>query len=106
MRFELTNLDSGIYVKVNGLKDGEVTQVFNDPDRKGSARYKIMTVTNRFEEHLADFKTDYVKIKNLALKKKQIQAIQDWQKEKIKETYIKVNGDNRDCDFVNNWLKK
>ncbi|MFT5751740.1 MAG: peptidyl-prolyl cis-trans isomerase SurA [Flavobacteriales bacterium] len=106
LRFELTNLDSGIYVKVNGLKDGEVTQVFNDPDRKGSARYKIMTVTNRFEEHLADFKTDYVKIKNLALKKKQIQAIQDWQKEKIKETYIKVNGDNRDCDFVNNWLKK
>jgi peptidyl-prolyl cis-trans isomerase SurA len=106
LRFELTNLDSGIYVKVNGLKDGEVTQVFNDPDRKGGARYKIMTVTNRFEEHLADFKTDYVKIKNLALKKKQIQAIQDWQKEKIKETYIKVNGENRDCDFVNNWLKK
>lgn len=106
LRFELTNLDSGIYVKVNNLKDGEVTPVFNDPDRKGSARYKIMTVTNRFEEHLADFKTDYVKIKNLALKKKQIQAIQNWQKEKIKETYIKVNGDNRDCDFVNNWLKK
>lgn len=106
LRFELTNLDSGIYVKVNSLKDGEVTPVFNDPDRKGSARYKIMTVTNRFEEHLADFKTDYVKIKNLALKKKQIQAIQNWQKEKIKETYIKVNGDNRDCDFVNNWLKK
>lgn len=106
LRFELTNLDSGIYVKVNGLKDGEITPVFNDPDRKGSARFKIMTVTNRFEEHVADFKTDYVKIKNLALKKKQIQAIQDWQKEKIKETYIKVNGDNRDCDFVNNWLKK
>ena len=106
LRFELTNLDSGIYVKVNSLKDGEVTPVFNDPDRKGSARYKIMTVTNRFEEHLADFKTDYVKIKNLALKKKQILAIQDWQKEKIKETYIKVNGDNHDCDFVNNWLKK
>ena len=106
LRFELTNLDSGIYVKVNNLRDGEVTPVFNDPDRKGSARYKIMTVTNRFEEHLADFKTDYVKIKNLALKKKQIQAIQNWQKEKIKETYIKVNGDNRECDFVNNWLKK
>ncbi|MBE15208.1 MAG: peptidylprolyl isomerase [Cytophagaceae bacterium] len=106
LRFELTNLDSGIYVKVNNLKDNEITPVFNDPDRKGNARFKIMTVTNRFEEHKADFKTDYVKIKNLALKSKQIEAIKNWQKEKIKETYIKINGDNRDCDFVNNWLKK
>ena len=26
--------------------------------------------------------------------------------EKIKETYIKINGEYRDCVFTNNWLKK
>ena len=25
---------------------------------------------------------------------------------KIKETYIKIGDDYKDCDFANNWLKK
>lgn len=105
-RFELTKLDTSIYPIVATLQDGEISQVFNDPDRKGIANFKILTVNKRYNEHLADFKQDYVKIKDLALKEKKIRAIQKWQKEKIQETYIKVNGDNRDCDLMNNWLKK
>ena len=37
---------------------------------------------------------------------KQIDAIAKWSEEKIKETYIKINGEYRDCEFTNNWLKK
>ena len=40
------------------------------------------------------------------VKEKQIKAIGKWTDEKIKETYIKVNGEYRDCVFVNNWIKK
>ena len=29
-----------------------------------------------------------------------------WFDEKIKETYIKIIGEYRDCSFTNNWLKK
>jgi peptidyl-prolyl cis-trans isomerase SurA len=43
--------------------------------------------------------TDYIKIKDLALKEKQIKAIGKWFDEKIKETYIKILGEYRDCDF-------
>ena len=48
----------------------------------------------------------YIKIKDLALKDKQITAIGKWFDEKIKETYIKIIGEYRDCSFTNNWLKK
>ncbi|WP_299682647.1 peptidylprolyl isomerase [uncultured Dokdonia sp.] len=105
-RFELNKLDPTLYTKVNNLKDGEVSLVFNDPDRTGKSQYKIVTVNSRLEEHKADYSKDYIKIKELALREKQIKAISEWQKEKIEETYIKVNGDNRDCEYVNNWLKK
>ena len=44
--------------------------------------------------------------KELALKEKQIKAIAKWSEEKIKETYIKINGEYRDCVLTNNWLKK
>lgn len=104
-RFELNKLDPTLYTKVNNLKNGEVSLVFNDPDRTGKSQYKIVTVNSRIEEHKADYSKDYIKIKDLALREKQIKAISEWQKEKIEETYIKVNGANRDCEYVNNWLK-
>ncbi|WP_366519380.1 peptidylprolyl isomerase [uncultured Dokdonia sp.] len=104
-RFELNKLDPTLYTKVNDLNDGEVSLVFNDPSRTGKTRFKIMTVKNRLEEHKADYSKDYIKIKDLALREKQIQTISDWQKEKIEETYIKVNGENRNCEYVSNWLK-
>jgi peptidyl-prolyl cis-trans isomerase SurA len=63
-------------------------------------------VTNRINEHTADYGKDYLKIKDLALKEKQINAIAKWSEEKIKETYVKINGEYRDCAFTNNWLKK
>ncbi len=105
-RFELGRLDPDIYPKVSGLEDGEVSLVFSDQTRTGQKQYMIYTVDNRLEEHKADYVKDYIKIKDLALREKQIKAIEKWQKEKIEETYIKINGDNRDCEFVSNWLKK
>ncbi len=105
-RFELNKLDPTLYTKVSDLENGEISLVFNDPGRIGNTRYKILTVRNKQEEHEADFVKDYIKIKELALREKQIEAIEKWQTEKIKETYIKINGANRDCEFVSNWLKK
>ena len=37
---------------------------------------------------------------------KQLRAIEDWQEKKIKETYIKVSSDYKDCNFTNNWVNK
>jgi peptidyl-prolyl cis-trans isomerase SurA len=42
----------------------------------------------------------------LALKEKQINAIAKWSEAKIKETYIKINGEYSNCEYANNWLKK
>jgi peptidyl-prolyl cis-trans isomerase SurA len=63
-------------------------------------------VTNRIDSHIADYATDYIKIKDLALKEKQFEAIGKWSNEKIMETYIKINGEYRNCQFMNNWMKK
>ena len=105
-RFELTKVDPDIYSKIDDLEDGEVSLVFTDQTRTGQKQYLLYSVNNRLEEHKADYVNDYIKIKELALRQKQIKAIEKWQEEKIAETYIKINGENRDCDFVSNWLKK
>lgn len=104
--FELTKMDPTLYSQVSGLKDNEVSQPYVDTEQSGRKKYKLVTVTNRINEHTADYVKDYIKIKDLALKEKQINAIAKWSEEKIKETYIKINGEYRNCDFTNNWLKK
>ncbi len=105
-RFELTKMDPSLYGQVSSLKDSDVSQPIIDVDEQGRKSYKLITVTNRINEHVADYATDYIKIKELAVKEKQIRAIGKWFDEKIKETYIKILGEYRDCDFTNNWVKQ
>lgn len=104
--FELTRMDPELYAQIQNLKDGEVSLVLREEDRKGKVKFKILTVTDRIDEHVADYARDYLKIKELALNEKRINAIQKWQNEKILDTYIKINGKHRDCDFSSNWLKQ
>ena len=104
--FELTKMDPSLYSQVSNLKEGEVSLPIVDTEQNGKKKYKLVTVTNRINEHIADYAKDYIKIKEIALKEKQINAIAKWSEEKIKETYIKINGEYRECPFTNNWLKK
>ncbi len=105
-RFDLTKMDPSLYSQVSNLTEGEVSLPQIDEDETQKKVYKLLMVTNRYDEHTADYVQDYIKIKNLALKEKQIKRVGEWSDEKIKETYIKINGEYRDCAFTNNWLKK
>ena len=104
-KFELTKLDPVLYNQIRNLKDGEISYPILDEDRSGLKKYKILLISNRFDEHKADYSLDYSKIKELALKEKQINIIQNWMEEKIEDTYVNINKDSRKCVFVNNWLK-
>tara|TARA_B100001063_G_scaffold126525_1_gene118222 strand:+ start:1 stop:936 length:936 start_codon:yes stop_codon:yes gene_type:complete len=105
-RFELTKIDPVLYTQIQRLKDNEVSAPLLEQDNVGSSSYKIIKVSNRYDEHLADYSKDFIKIKELALKEKQLNTIQSWMTEKIIETYISVNQDSRECNFANKWLKK
>ena len=104
-RFELTKLDPALYAQVQNLEEGEVSVVLTEQDNTGRPYYKLISVTNRYPEHIANYAQDYNKIKELALRDKQLKVIEEWQQEKIAETYIKVNGNYRDCEYSSDWLK-
>lgn len=106
-RFELTKMDPALYNQVRNLKDNEISYPTLEEDQRGGPpKYKILKVTNRYEEHKADFAQDYIKIQQLALTEKQFTAIKEWMAEHIEDTYVSVNEENKDCDFANNWVKE
>ena len=105
-RFELTKMDPDLYNQVSKLKEGEISVPLLDTDRSGLKKYKIIMITNRFEEHVADYSQDFIRIKELALKDKQLRAIEKWTKERIEDTYVSISKDYKSCEFTNNWSKK
>jgi len=105
-RFELTKMDPELYNQVKNLETGEITLPLLEQDRGGAKKYKILKVVNRYEEHQADYSQDFTKIKDLALRDKQVRTVKKWIREKIEDTFVSVNKSFRDCEFSNNWTKK
>ncbi len=106
-RFELTKMDPALYNQVRNLKDEEISRPIKEENQRGGPpKFKIMKISNRFDEHKADFAKDYLKIQELALREKQFEAIKEWMNEHIEDTYIHVNDQNKDCNFANNWVKE
>ena len=104
-KFELTKMDPELYSQIANLKEGEVSIVYQDQDRFNPIKFKILTVSDRYDEHVADFSKDYLKIQKLALQNKQLKEIEKWQNDKILDTYININDDFGNCEFFSNWLK-
>lgn len=104
-KFDLTRMDPTLYARISSLSAGEFTAPFYDETPQRQKMNKIFYIKSRTESHTADLGRDYVKIQNLALQKKQNEAIAKWVKEKIPETYIKLNNQYKDCTYENNWKK-
>ena len=66
--FELTKMDPELYSQIVNLSEGEVSRVIRDSDRVNPVKFKILTVSDRYDEHVADFSKDYIKIQNLHCK--------------------------------------
>lgn len=105
-RFELTRMDPTLYGQIVNLGNGEVSLPIPDQSPSGLKRYKLLTITNRYEEHVADYSKDFIKIKAMALQEKQLKEIKKWFELKLPDTYISIDDDYKNCKFENNWLKK
>ena len=105
-KFDLTRMDPALYARVNDLKQGTMTPPFYDESRGGEKMYKFFYMRERTDTHTADLVKDYEKIQTLALRKKKEETIAKWSKDKIIETYIKLNNKHGKCTFERNWKKE
>ena len=103
-RFELAKMDPKLYTRVVNLDNDEVSRVYEEEQKNGKKVFKIITVTNKYEEHRAKFSKDYPKIKQLALKQKKLDELRNWQRQKAKNTYVKISRNYKKCGFTGNWL--
>ena len=75
--------------------------------RNGNLVYKILRLDGIIPAHTASFEHDYTEILGEVKNIKQMQAIDAFVVDKIKETYIKIDPLFQDCEFqMKEWKSK
>lgn len=104
---DLTKAAPGLVSTVQFMDEGDVSGIIEEKDRRnvGVTTYTIVNLIRKVKDHKADYTTDYLKIKELALKDKQIKKIKKWREDKIKDTYIKIGEDFKNCEQLEDWTR-
>lgn len=106
-KFQLRNLPSEIARVVDTLKVGEVSAPFQMINEKnGKLVCVVAKLKSRVEMHRATITEDFQTMKNIVLAKRKEEFIKDWIKDKIKNTYIRINERYKNCNFeYQGWVK-
>jgi len=106
-RFEMSQLPQEIAREVNNLQPGEISKAFIMKDPKHNQDIvAIVKLSNRIEGHRANLSEDYQLIKGMYENAKRAEVLDKWLKNKIKNTYIRIEEGWRDCEFKNSgWIK-
>jgi peptidyl-prolyl cis-trans isomerase SurA len=75
-------------------------------NERGKTVCTIVKLKNRTEGHKAVITEDFQVMKNLVLDKRRAEALHEWVVKKIKNTYIRINDEYRNCDFeYQGWVR-
>lgn len=103
---EIDRLPQEMYLVVRDMKINEISEGFRMKDESGNTVFRIVRLNKQTEPHVANLKTDYNYLQELALANKRAGIYQDWIEEKMKMTYIRISDRFKTCNFRNKgWLK-
>lgn len=108
--FEIDQLKPEDYNAIKDLKEGEISEPFESRDnegRSGNTVYKIIKVDKIIPAHTASFSEDYTMLSEQAQNERAMNAIDQFIKKKISETYIVIDPIFKDCPFTHEeWMDK
>ncbi len=102
--FEVEELDQNLYIKLQGMTKGDITQpeLFNMLDN--SRAYRIVYLMDKLNFHVANIESDYDRIKSAALAKKQEDELMKWINSHLHGTYIKLPESYKECSELSVWF--
>lgn len=104
-KFEADQIDPSLFFIVDKLNPGEISKPVIFTDNTGKQAYRILKLLERIPPHKANLNDDYNKIKDAALANKKNNELNNWVNKKINETYIRIDNDYYNCNFLRKWIK-
>ena len=99
--FDVDQLDSKLYLLLNSLEEGDLSLPQLAENESGESYYRIVKLEKKIKPHQINIDTDYQKVKELSLNAKQEERMKGWRKNKIKESFLKLESPFSECSFSN-----
>ena len=107
-RFEMQELPPEIAKVINTMQIGDISKPFSMMNTKTNKEIvAIVKLKSRIEGHKASLSEDYQSLKSMVESLKQEEMLNKWIAKKQKETYIRINDNWKNCDFLHDgWIQK
>jgi peptidyl-prolyl cis-trans isomerase SurA len=91
---------------VNNMEIGEISRPFTMIDKRGRQVCAIVKLKNRIPAHRASVTEDFQILKGVVEERKSEEFIQQWIRNKQKNTYVRIKEGWGECDFMYpGWIK-
>ncbi|MDE5686917.1 MAG: peptidyl-prolyl cis-trans isomerase, partial [Paramuribaculum sp.] len=106
-RFEMSQLPQEVAKVIDRMQPGEISEPFIMIDPKLNREVvAIVKLTDRIAAHKANIAEDYQTIKDMYEAARKEEILNDWLKQKIKDTYVRIEDGWRNCEFQHKgWIK-
>lgn len=105
-RFEMQDLPADVAKVVDTLSVGQISRAFRMTNDKGQEVCAVVMLKNRIEGHPANMTEDFQTLRDVVVDKRKEEKIEQWIKDKIKTTYVRISPDWRNCKFhYEGWVK-
>jgi peptidyl-prolyl cis-trans isomerase SurA len=107
LEFDITELgsyDQSLVPATDTLQVGAVSKPIIFRNEKGETGYRILYLKAKTRPHQANLKDDYDKIQEIALTKKQGDAVTQWLRTRIAKSYVYVSPEYRNCKVISKWI--
>jgi peptidyl-prolyl cis-trans isomerase SurA len=103
-RWDMASLDQQTFFVLDKLDKGAISdpQLVVMPD--GSKAYRLLQLLLLTEPHRANLKDDYRLLQQAAEGELRKKAIDDWVKDRLQATYVRVSPDHAGCQFLHQWV--
>lgn len=98
-RFEMQDLPADVAKVVDTLSVGQISRAFRMTNDKGQEVCAVVMLKNRIEGHPANMTEDFQTLRDVVVNKRKEEKIEQWIKDKIKTTYVRISPDWRNCKF-------
>ncbi len=103
--FEMDELDPTVFLAIDTLEIGEISQPFYFQGQGRERGYRIIKLVNRTEPHRANLENDYQMMQNMASERLRAKGVDTWVRQKIDQTFIKLVEEYQPCSFGYPWKK-
>ena len=105
-KFRMQDLPQEVAKVVDTMQVGQVSKAFRMINKRGKTVCAIVKLKSRVEGHKATITEDFQIMKDVVMAKLREEKIYKWVVDKIKNTYVRINDDYRDCEFeYQGWIR-